>query len=113
MTLRQNSQHSAMTIGQIAKRWGVARNRVQSLVDSGEIRGAFLIPSTGRYGETLKIPYGSVLEAEERWALSSGNNGIRKRAPRTHNNSQPTLKHFPELDVSPESPVGTHEDELC
>jgi len=103
-----------MTIGQVAKRWGVSRGRVQSLVDDGDLRGAFLIPSSGRYGETLKIPYESVLEAEAEWSVNAGDrNKSWKRQPITHKGSRPSLKHFPELDVSPESPVDTHEVEQC
>ena len=101
-----------MTIGLVAKRWGVSRGRVQSLVDAGDLRGAFLIPSSGRYGETLKIPYESVLEAESEWSVNpAGRPQKRKQRPRTHEGSRPSLKHFPELDVSPESPVDTHEVE--
>ncbi len=78
-----SAQHSAMTIGQIAKRWGVSRGRVQSLVDDGKLRGVFVIPSSGRYGETMKIPYEAVVEAEEGWAVHAQvRNGGQKRPPK-------------------------------
>ena len=99
-----------MTIGQLATQWGVSRDRVMSLVDCGELDGAFIIPSSGRYGKTLKIPYQAVLEAEARWAINgNGNTKKCKRAPRKHNGSRPKLKHFPELNDPPEPPAETHE----
>ncbi len=101
-----------MTIGQIAKRWGVSRGRVQSLVDDGKLCGVFVIPSSGRYGETMKIPYEAVVEAEEGWAVhAQAKNGGQKRPPKKQNVSSTQFKHFPELDVPPESLVETHEAE--
>jgi len=101
-----------MTVGQLAGRWGVGRDRVMSLVLAGELPGTFVIPSTGRYGETLKIPFESVLDAEARWAIGgNGKTKKRNRPPSMNNGSKPNLKHFPELNGPPEPPADTDEVE--
>jgi len=101
-----------MTVGQLAKHWGVGRNRIVSLIRDGELPRVFVIPSTGRYGETLKIPFESVLEVEARWAVDgNGRTEKRKRPPRRNNGSRPNLNHFPELNEPPEPPVEADEDE--
>ena len=92
-----------MTVGQLAKHWGVSRGRVHSLIDDGQLLGVFVIPSTGRYGKTVKIPLASVLDAEARWVVDdNGKTEKRKRPPRRNNGSKPNLKNFPELNRSPE-----------
>ena len=109
---RQHTKRSALTVGQVAAHWGVSVDRVRALIDCGEIQNVFVIPSSGRYGETTKIPHKSVLEAEAKWLIQG--NGARPKPPRTarrQNGSPGPFKHFPELDVSPESLVETHEAE--
>ena len=61
---RPKTQCETLTIGQLAKRWGIGRDHARGLVDHNAIRGAFTIPSAGRYGETIRIPLASVLLAE-------------------------------------------------
>lgn len=100
---RQRTERSAMTIGQLAKHWGVGRDRVDGLIADGQLLGVFAIPSTGRYGETVKIPLASVVEAEARWVVDdNGKTEKRKRPPRRNNGSKPNLKNFPELNRPPE-----------
>ena len=91
-----------MTIGQLAQRWTVGTGRVQSLVLAGRVPGAFTIPSSGRYGETVKIPLASVLLVEQEWAIIP-QNGLpsKPRQQRRRNGHPPKLKHFPELQAEP------------
>ena len=101
-----------MSIGQVATRWGVSRQRVVRLIDAGEIADAFTIPSKGRFREATRIPVASVLDAEARWTIN-GNGDTPKRKPSTlrRKGFTPELKHFPELNGLSESPAGTHEAE--
>ena len=101
-----------MTVGQVATRWGVSRDRVQSLLNDGELCDAFVIPSSGRFGETLKIPLETVLEAETRWAFNgNGRTEKRKRPLRRNNGSKPNLKNFPELNAPPEQDADDDADD--
>lgn len=95
---RPQTQLEALTLGQLARRWGVSAARVRVLVESGRLPGAFRIPSVGCYGETIKIPLAGVVEIERQWAIN-GNSGAtqRPRAARRTSGS-PKLKHFPELN---------------
>lgn len=62
-----------LTIGQLAKRWGVSAARIRQLVEAGQLPGAFQIPSAGRYGAVTKIPLAIVMEVEtEGWVLVPG-----------------------------------------
>jgi len=100
---RPQTQVETLTPGQLAKRWGVSVARIRSLVESGNIPGAFRIPSVGRYGETIKIPLASVLQVEQQWAIDPETIGRSKPdGRRRRNGSPPTLKHFPELATNPE-----------
>src|SRR4051812_13948053 len=87
-----------LTIGQLAKRWGVSADRVRQLARSGQLAGAFTIPSAGRYGATLKIPLETVLRLEtEDWAVTPRSGQSGPRPPRRKAASGPALKHFPGL----------------
>ena len=61
-------QRESLSAAEVARRWGVGRDRVMSLVRAGKLR-AFAVPSAGRYGKTVRIPLVSILEAEEAWQV--------------------------------------------
>ena len=65
---RNQTPSQSLSVGQLARRWGVSADRVRRLIDAGHLPGAFTIPSAGRYGATLKIPLVAVIQAEtEDW----------------------------------------------
>lgn len=100
---RQKSECETLTIGQLAKRWGIGRDHARGLVDHDAVRGAFTIPSAGRYGQAVRIPLASVLLAEQEWANSpEDRQSSRRPQPRQRNGHSPKLKHFPELQAEPE-----------
>ena len=72
---RPKTKPEAFTIGQLAQHWAVGKDRVQSLVLAGRIPGAFTIPSSGRYGETVKIPL-----ALSYWSSRNGRSLPRRAA---------------------------------
>jgi hypothetical protein len=99
-----------LTVGQLARRWGVSVDRVRQLVLTGQLPGAFAIPSAGRYGATLKIPLATVIQVEtEDWAVlpqpQAGPKPGRRRG-----DAGPALKHFPKLATSPEPASGSRAD---
>lgn len=86
----------SLTISELARRWQVSRDRVREMVHAGKLHGAFVLPSAGRYGASIKVPLQSVIEAEARWQIGASLNDPvkserRKPAPTLH------LQHFPEL----------------
>ena len=92
---RTRSEPTALTIGQLAKRWAVAPTRVRQLVEAGHLEGVFRIPSAGKYGETVKIPLDSIIQTEQAWALVPSTAHRRKRRRRP--NSAAAFEHFPEF----------------
>jgi hypothetical protein len=93
----------ALTVGQLARRWGVSADRVRQLVQSGRLPGAFTIPSAGRFGATVKIPLASIARVEaEDWAVVPQGCKAGAKRPRPRSNSGPALKHFPKLATTPE-----------
>lgn len=104
---------AALSSGQLAKRWGVGMGRIQGLVASGLLPGAFRIPAAGRHGEAMRIPLASVLEAEQQWSLAPQEPELRKRRPRRNQRAEPTLKHFPELTATPASDAESRASESC
>jgi len=92
---RPKTQCEALTIGQLAQHWAIGKGRVQSLVLEGHIPGAFKIPSSGRFGETVKIPLASVLLVEQEWAINP-EEGRRMKPPqrRQRNGRSPKLKQI-------------------
>ena len=88
---------AAYSIGQLAKRWGVSPERIKSLVDSGKLPGAFLIPSAGRYGAALRIPRQTVDAIEQQWQVTPPAKAEPSLARTNRNSRIATLKHFPEL----------------
>lgn len=92
------TQHQALTISDLAKRWSVSRQRVGAMIDAGYITGAFVLPSAGRFGRTIKIPMSAVHALEENWKVPTG----ACVQPQAHiatvaKFGAPRLDHFPEL----------------
>jgi hypothetical protein len=88
----------ALTVGQLAKRWGISTNRVRQLVEGGYLPGVFMIPSAGRYGTTLKIPLATVIQVERKnWALLLKGEQASPKPRRRPCDSNPALRHFPAL----------------
>ena len=105
----EKSKCGALTIGQLAKRWGISPDRARGLVETGQLPGAFVIPSVGRYGATLKIPLSSVLQVEQDWIVVPEHAAAPRRRPgRYRGGSPPKLKHFPDLGSNPEPDAGCH-----
>lgn len=92
-----------MTVAGLAKRWGVSRDRIRSLMDQGVIPGAFRIPAAGRFGARTVIPLASVQALEEAWMVD-GDPVLIKKRPRQ--SSQAILRHFPELSNPADEPGG-------
>jgi hypothetical protein len=99
----------SLTIGQLARRWAVSRDRVQRLVDAGFLPGAFRIPSAGRYAATVKIPIATVLKVESNWQVAPDQ---RHRVPPVSDAGSAglQLRHFPELTATPPPACESHED---
>ncbi len=101
-----------LSVGQLAKRWGVSPQRIRRMVEDGSLTGAFRIPASGRYRTCIKIPLCTVLEAEDRWAVIPAKETPRRRLSRNaKSNTSPVLKHFPELSQNHEPAAGYREDE--
>src|SRR5262249_30212442 len=91
---RSQTHCQALTIGQLARRWGVSPDRVRELVESGLLPGAFSIPSAGRYGATLKVPLTTVLQVEtEDWAVVPQPKQPGPKPRRRRSGSGPALRH--------------------
>jgi excisionase family DNA binding protein len=101
----------AMTVGQVAKRWGISRDHVRRLIDEGRLPGVFTIPSSGRYRATMKIPVSSVIQVEtEDWVVTPKQpKRARPRPSRQRDDSGPTFRHFPNLRASLEPASGSGE----
>jgi hypothetical protein len=111
---RPQMQLGALSPGQLAKRWGLAVDRVRRLIEIGRLPGAFKVPAAGRYGETIRIPMASVVQAEQEWAIDPTGDSTRHSKPRRRRgNSPPTLTHFPELATRPAPDVACHGDDRC
>lgn len=104
---RSTTTCQTLTVGQLARRWGISADRVRQLVRAGKLPGAFVIPSAGRYGETIKIPLDTILKVEtEEWAIvSQPGKQAGPKPSRRRDDSGPALKHFPKLRASPEQPA--------
>ena len=107
---RSPTQLEALSIGQLAKRWGVSADRVRGLVETGQLPGSFKVPSVGRYGEAVKVPLATVIQAEQDWAIAPADvTSSRRKAPRRGGTSSTTLRHLPELASNPEHDDGCRE----
>ncbi|MAT67956.1 MAG: hypothetical protein CMJ58_00350 [Planctomycetaceae bacterium] len=85
-----------LSIGQLAQRWGVGPERIRQLIESGRLPGAFAIPSSGRYGQAVRIPLSDVTASEEKWSLVPIE-AVGSRPRRAASIGAPALRHFPEL----------------
>lgn len=96
-----------LTVGQLAKRWGISRDHVRQLIEGGHLGGVFSIPSAGRYGSVTKIPLDSVLQAEtDNWAVTPKKpERARPKSSRRRDDSGPAFRHFPKLRASLELPA--------
>lgn len=103
---------SALSIGQLAKRWGISADRVRRLIDSGALPEAFKLPSAGRYGSAIRIPLAAIVKAESRWRMSERSS---TGAPRRGGTRSPAaLRHFEELNAEiSEHGAECHGDEEC
>ena len=100
----RDNQRSAFSLRQLAMRWGIGVDRVRQLVETGELTGAFRLPSAGKYSCTIRIPLESVERAERIWAIAPS----EARPPMQARSSQtPTsgLGHFPELETTAGAPA--------
>jgi hypothetical protein len=97
---RSKIRPEALTIGQLATRWGVSPERVRALIEDGKLQGAFQIPSAGRYGATIKIPIAAILDVERDWAVEPSA-ATRSAMRRSTNDARVVLKHFPHLNAEP------------
>lgn len=96
-----NADEKMLGVGQVAKRWGVGVERVRQLINVGALRGAFEIPSSGRYGKAIRIPLQAVMDAERRWQCVP-EESQRRRPSR----GQTELRH---LDLSDDAKDSYHE----
>jgi hypothetical protein len=100
----RDNQRSAFSLGQLAARWGIGVDRVRQLVETGELEGAFRLPSAGKYSCTIRIPLESVELAESAWAIDPSEVRLPMQTlpskPRT-----PGLGHFPELETTSDEPA--------
>jgi len=106
---RPRSECQTLTVGQLARRWGVSAARIRQLVQGGRLPGAFTIPLAGHYGATAKIPLATVIQAATQdWVVIPGQQaGPRPR--RRRGDTGPALKHFAPLANDPPgggSPAG-------
>ena len=107
----KTTNSDTLTVGQLAKRWGVSPERVRRLIGEGLLPGAFRIPSAGRYAETIKIPLPTIVQAESHWAVGTVKSAGPTRARRKRGKSG-ILKHLPEL-VNSEPDVECPEGDRC
>jgi hypothetical protein len=98
---RNEATRLALTVGQLARRWGVSADRVRQLVRAGRLPGAFTIPSAGRYAATLKVPLAVVVRVEtEDWAVAPESAESRPKPRRPQGDRGPALRHFPRLTAN-------------
>ncbi len=105
---RPQTQCEALSVGQLAKRWGVSTDRIWQLIRAGHLPEAFTIPSAGRYGETTKIPLRAVVGAEEAWLVADDPRHQERPQRRSRAASGAPLKHFPELSPTPVHDAESH-----
>lgn len=92
---RRATQADTLTVGQLARRWGVGNDRIRRMIQAGILKGSFEIPSVGRYRSAIKIPRSVIERAERDWGIGPRPNSIRPR--QRPSRTGPALKHLPEL----------------
>jgi len=106
------TQRGSLSVGQLARRWGLGVERVKRLVESGSLPGSFRVPSVGKYGEAIRIPLSTVIQAEQEWAIPEPRHGPTDTLPRGgRRRGHRSLTHFPELNREPGG--GYREDDPC
>lgn len=100
---RKPTPPSTYSIGQIAKRWAVSVDRVKRLIESGKLPGAFTIPSSGRYGEAVRVPKEVVQQVEAAWQVMPNLTRKRSTTRKTGNLSKASFRHFPEFGPLPDA----------
>jgi len=65
---RPRIQCEALSPGQLARRSGLGVDRVQRLIESGKLPGAFRLPAASRYGEAVRVPMAAVVQMEQEWS---------------------------------------------
>ncbi len=94
---QQEPNNKSISVGRLAKRWGIGTERVQAMIRSGLIPGAFSMPSCGRFGQTIRIPLARIYEVEARWRLSPQETKLRQKSPQRQSEGGGSSSHFPEL----------------
>ncbi len=102
---RTVTERAALSVGQLAQRWCISPDRVRKLIAAGKLPGSFTIPSAGRYGESVKIPLATILNVEAQWAIEPSTSSNDRQPKRRRSPGDVQLKHFPELNASPEPDV--------
>ena len=93
-----STQRDVLSVGQLARRWGLGVDRVRRLIESGLLPGAFRVPLSGKYGEAIRFPLSTVPKAEEQWAIPKDSQNRAGTPPRRlRRGGVPELTHFPEL----------------
>ena len=104
---RRSTRQRALSIGQLAQRWCIGPDRVRRLIEAGHLPGAFTIPSAGRYGEAVKIPWASILQAEKGWEIApSADTAEQRKPPRQRDGLR--LKHLSAGGTTRARDVGCH-----
>jgi hypothetical protein len=107
---RSRTQRGALSMGQLARRWGLGVDRIKRLIESGLLPGSFKVPSAGKYGEAIRVPLSTVLKAEEDWNVADHpQDRIQRLTRRSRGRRSHEFVHLPEL--SSERGAGYREDD--
>lgn len=90
-------QIRSFSISQLATRWGVGKQRIKQLIDSGKLPGAFVIPSAGKYEKTIRITAETVSVIESEWSVVPGRSVYFTRKKKSTVSDSLPLTHFPEI----------------
>lgn len=95
---RSETQRGALSMGQLARQWGLGVDRVRRLVETGLLPGSFKIPSAGKYGEAIRIRLSTVIQVEQEWVIPEHGQELMDKCPRPRQRGRlSSLTHFPEL----------------
>lgn len=106
---RQKTQCEALSVGQLARKWGVAIRRIHKLINKKKIPGVFEIPATDGYKATVRIPVKSVQLVQRTWLITQDEETHPHRRRRLPPDQRLLKKHLPEL-LLPEHDSESHED---
>ena len=96
--MKKLGKSGSVSVGKLANRWGVSVDRIRSLIQKGLLE-AFEIPSSGRFGQTIRISVRAVRQAELHWRLEACQERLTRQ--RVRNTKNAVLRHFPDLKTSP------------